>query len=204
MALKNVSFKFKIGERIALVGMNGSGKTTLIKLLSRLYEPTEEVITLNGIDIKKYDYDKYQSIFSVVFQDFRIFAFSINDNVLCSLNGDKEKVIECLEQAGFGEKLKELPKGIDTVISKNYDNDGIGLSMGKKQKIAIARALYKDAPFVVLDEPTASLDSISEQEVYNKFNEMVKDKTAIYISHRYHHVDFVIRLQCFMKENLFK
>ena len=183
-ALKNVSFKFKIGERLAIVGMNGSGKTTLIKLLSRLYEPTEGVITLNGIDIKKYDYDEYQSIFSVVFQDFHIFAFSISDNVSCSLNGDKEKVVECLKQAGFGEKLKELPKGIDTIISKNYDNDGIELSMGEKQKLAIARALYKDAPFVVLDEPTASLDPISEQEVYNKFNEMVKDKTAIYISHR--------------------
>lgn len=183
-ALKNVSFKFKIGERLAIVGMNGSGKTTLIKLLSRLYEPTEGVIALNGIDIKKYDYDEYQSIFSVVFQDFHIFAFSISDNVSCSLNGDKEKVVECLEQAGFGEKLKELSKGIDTIISKSYDNDGIELSMGEKQKIAIARALYKDAPFVVLDEPTASLDPISEQEVYNKFNEMVKDKTAIYISHR--------------------
>ena len=183
-ALKNVSFKFKIGERLAIVGMNGSGKTTLIKLLSRLYEPTEGVITLNGIDIKKYDYDEYQSIFSVVFQDFHIFAFSINDNVSCSLNGDRDKVIKCLEQAGFGEKLKELPKGIDTIISKLYDNDGIEVSMGEKQKLAIARALYKDAPFVVLDEPTASLDPISEQEVYNKFNEMVKDKTAIYISHR--------------------
>ena len=183
-ALKNVSFKFKIGERLAIVGMNGSGKTTLIKLLSRLYEPTEGVITLNGIDIKKYDYDEYQSIFSVVFQDFHIFAFSISDNVSCSLNGDKEKVVECLEQAGFGEKLKELPNGIETIITKLYDNDGIELSMGEKQKLAIARALYKDAPFVVLDEPTASLDPISEQEVYNKFNEMVKDKTAIYISHR--------------------
>ena len=183
-ALKNVSFKFKIGERLAIVGMNGSGKTTLIKLLSRLYEPTEGVITLNGIDIKKYDYDEYQSIFSVVFQDFHIFAFSISDNVSCSLNGDKEKVVKCLEQAGFGEKLKELPNGIETIITKLYDNDGIELSMGEKQKLAIARALYKDAPFVVLDEPTASLDPISEQEVYNKFNEMVKDKTAIYISHR--------------------
>lgn len=183
-ALKNVSFKFKIGERLAIVGMNGSGKTTLIKLLSRLYEPTEGVITLNGIDIKKYDYDEYQSIFSVVFQDFHIFAFSISDNVSCSLNGDKVKVVECLEQAGFGEKLKELPSGIETIITKLYDNDGIELSMGEKQKLAIARALYKDAPFVVLDEPTASLDPISEQEVYNKFNEMVKDKTAIYISHR--------------------
>ena len=183
-ALKNVSFKFKIGERLAIVGMNGSGKTTLIKLLSRLYEPTEGVITLNGIDIKKYDYDEYQSIFSVVFQDFHIFAFSISDNVSCSLNGDKEKVVECLEQAGFGEKLKELPNGIETIITKLYDNDGIEISMGEKQKLAIARALYKDAPFVVLDEPTASLDPISEQEVYNKFNEMVKDKTAIYISHR--------------------
>ena len=201
-ALKNVSFKFKIGERLAIVGMNGSGKTTLIKLLSRLYEPTEGVITLNGIDIKKYDYDEYQSIFSVVFQDFHIFAFSISDNVSCSLNGDKEKVVECLEQAGFGGKLKELPKGIDTIISKNYDNDGIEVSMGEKQKIAIARALYKDAPFVVLDEPTASLDPISEQEVYNKFNEMVKDKTAIYISHRLSSCRFCDKIAVLHEGNL--
>ena len=201
-ALKNVSFKFKIGERLAIVGMNGSGKTTLIKLLSRLYEPTEGVITLNGIDIKKYDYDEYQSIFSVVFQDFHIFAFSISDNVSCSLNGDKVKVVECLEQAGFGENLKELPKGIDTIISKNYDNDGIETSMGEKQKIAIARALYKDAPFVVLDEPTASLDPISEQEVYNKFNEMVKDKTAIYISHRLSSCRFCDKIAVLHEGNL--
>ena len=201
-ALKNVSFKFKIGERLAIVGMNGSGKTTLIKLLSRLYEPTEGVITLNGIDIKKYDYDEYQSIFSVVFQDFHIFAFSINDNVSCTLNGDREKVIKCLEQAGFGEKLKELPNGIDTIISKNYDNDGIEVSMGEKQKIAIARALYKDAPFVVLDEPTASLDPISEQEVYNKFNEMVKDKTAIYISHRLSSCRFCDKIAVLHEGNL--
>lgn len=201
-ALKNVSFKFKIGERLAIVGMNGSGKTTLIKLLSRLYEPTEGVITLNGIDIKKYDYDEYQSIFSVVFQDFHIFAFSISDNVSCSLNGDKEKVVECLEQAGFGEKLKELPNGIETIITKLYDNDGIELSMGEKQKLAIARALYKDAPFVVLDEPTASLDPISEQEVYNKFNEMVKDKTAIYISHRLSSCRFCDKIAVLHEGNL--
>ena len=201
-ALKNVSFKFKIGERLAIVGMNGSGKTTLIKLLSRLYEPTEGVITLNGIDIKKYDYDEYQSIFSVVFQDFHIFAFSISDNVSCSLNGDKEKVVECLEQAGFGEKLKELPNGIETIITKLYDNDGIEISMGEKQKLAIARALYKDAPFVVLDEPTASLDPISEQEVYNKFNEMVKDKTAIYISHRLSSCRFCDKIAVLHEGNL--
>ncbi len=201
-ALKNVSFKFKIGERLAIVGMNGSGKTTLIKLLSRLYEPTEGVITLNGIDIKKYDYDEYQSIFSVVFQDFYIFGFSINDNVSCSLNGDKDKVVKCLEQAGFGEKLKKLPNGIETIISKIYDNDGIELSMGEKQKLAIARALYKDAPFVVLDEPTASLDPISEQEVYNKFNEMVKDKTAIYISHRLSSCRFCDKIAVLHEGNL--
>lgn len=183
-ALKNISFKFKIGERLAIVGMNGSGKTTLIKLLTRLYEPTEGIITLNGIDIKKYNYDEYQSIFSVVFQDFNIFAFSIGDNVSCSLNGDSEKIINCLEQAGFKEKLDILPNGIETIISKYYDNNGVEMSMGEKQKIAIARALYKDSPFVVLDEPTASLDPISEQEVYNRFNLMVKNKTAIYISHR--------------------
>lgn len=201
-ALKNISFKFKVGERLAIVGMNGSGKTTLIKLLTRLYEPTEGIITLNGIDIKKYNYDEYQSIFSVVFQDFNIFAFSIGDNVSCSLNGDSEKIINCLEQAGFKEKLDTLPNGIETIISKYYDNNGVEMSMGEKQKIAIARALYKDSPFVVLDEPTASLDPISEQEVYNRFNLMVKNKTAIYISHRLSSCRFCDKIAVFDKGEL--
>ncbi len=201
-ALKNVSFKFKIGERLAIVGMNGSGKSTLIKLLSRLYDPTEGSITLNGIDIKKYDYEQYQMIFSVVFQDFHIFSLSIAENVACSLNYDEAKVISCLEKAGFKEKLKELPNGIKTIITKIYDNDGIELSMGEKQKIAIARAIYKDSPFVVLDEPTASLDPISEQEVYNRFNEMVQDKTAIYISHRLSSCRFCDKIAVFDEGNL--
>lgn len=201
-ALKNISFKFKVGERLAIVGMNGSGKTTLIKLLTRLYEPTEGIITLNGIDIKKYNYGEYQSIFSVVFQDFNIFAFSIGDNVSCSLNGDSEKIINCLEQAGFKEKLDTLPNGIETIISKYYDNNGVEMSMGEKQKIAIARALYKDSPFVVLDEPTASLDPISEQEVYNRFNSMVKNKTAIYISHRLSSCRFCDKIAVFDKGEL--
>lgn len=192
-ALKNVSFKFKIGESLAIVGMNGSGKTTLIKLLTRLYEPTEGIITLNGIDIRKYNYDEYQSIFSVVFQDFSIFSFSISDNVSCSLNANKEKVISCLEKAGFKDKLDSLPDGIETIISKYNDNNGIEMLMGEKQKIAIARALYKDSPFVVLDEPTASLDPISEQEVYNRFNSMIKIKQQFIYHIDYHLIDFVIK-----------
>ncbi len=183
-ALRHVSVKFRIGERLAVVGMNGSGKTTFIKLLCRLYDPTEGEILLNGINIKKYDYDEYMSIFSVVFQDFKLFSFSLGQNVATSVNYDKAKVEACLTEAGFGERLREMPNGIETCLYKNFDEKGIEISGGEAQKIALARALYKDAPFIVLDEPTAALDPIAEAEIYSKFNEIVGGKTAIYISHR--------------------
>jgi len=183
-ALKNLSFTFKIGQKLAVVGMNGSGKTTMIKLLCRLYDPTEGEITLNGIDIRKYDYKEYLSIFSVVFQDFKLFSFSLGQNVAANVKVDEAKATECLEKAGFGERLKSLPKGLDTYLSKDFEEDGIGFSGGEAQKVALARALYKDSPFIILDEPTAALDPIAEAEIYSKFNDIVGDKTAIYISHR--------------------
>ena len=183
-ALKNVNFKFRIGERLAFVGMNGSGKTTFIKLLCRLYDPTEGVILLNGIDITRYDYQQYLSLFSVVFQDFTTFAFTIADNVSAQVNPDRKKVAECLDRAGLGDKIRELPKGIDTYVYRWFVNDGVDLSRGESQKIALARALYKDAPFFILDEPTAALDPIAESEVYSRFNETVGEKTAVFISHR--------------------
>jgi ATP-binding cassette subfamily B protein len=182
--LKNVSFKLHIGERLAVVGMNGSGKTTMIKLLCRLYDPTDGEILLNGIDIKKYDYDEYISIFSVVSQDFKLFSFSAGQNVATSVDFNKEKAFECLCEAGLGKRMSQLPKGVDTPLYKDFDEDGVEISGGEAQKIAIARALYKDAPFIILDEPTAALDPIAEFEIYSKFNELVGDKTAIYISHR--------------------
>ena len=185
-ALKNLNLQFNIGQRLAVVGMNGSGKTTMIKLLCRLYDPTEGEITLNGIDIKKYKYNEYMELFSVVFQDFKLLPFKLGENVAVNVNYDNEKVTEMLSKSGFTERLADMPRGLDTYLNESFedDGDGVELSGGEEQKVALARALYKNAPFIVLDEPTAALDPIAEFEVYSKFNEIVGGKTAIYISHR--------------------
>lgn len=183
-ALRNFNLKLRIGKRLAVVGMNGSGKSTMIKLLCRLYDPTDGEITLNGIDIRKYDYNEYMSIFSVVFQDFKLFSFSLGQNVSASVEVDKDRAIECLNKAGLSDRLSSMKKGLDTHLYKDFEEDGLEISGGEAQKIALARALYKNAPFIVLDEPTAALDPIAEFEIYSKFNEIVGDKTAIYISHR--------------------
>lgn len=183
-ALKNVSLKFKVGEKLAVVGENGSGKTTMIKLLCRLYDPTEGEILLNGIDIRKYDYAEYMAIFSVVFQDFRLLALPLGQNVAARADGDPAKIKDCLDKAGFGGRLSEMEKGINACLYRDFDQKGVEISGGEAQKIAIARALYKDAPFIVLDEPTAALDPVAEAEIYEKFDGLVGDKTAIYISHR--------------------
>lgn len=182
--LKHVNLKFKVGEKLAVVGMNGSGKTTFIKLMCRLYDPTEGEILLNGVNIQKYDYDEYMSIFSVVFQDFRLFSLSLGQNVSASATYDAERVCECLKKAGFDQRLASLPDALDTFLYKDFNADGVEISGGEAQKLALARALYKDAPFIILDEPTAALDPVSEYEVYSRFNEIAGDKTAIYISHR--------------------
>ena len=176
--------KFSIGKRLAIVGENGSGKTTFIKLLCRLYDPTEGEILLNGIDIKKYNYDEYKAIFSVVFQDFALLPFTLGQNVAVGMNYDEKKVRRTLDNAGFTPRLKTMPNGLDTYLYKNFEEDGVEPSGGEAQKIALARALYKDAPFIILDEPTAALDPIAEFEVYSKMNEIVGDKTAVFISHR--------------------
>lgn len=183
-ALRNVSMKFKIGERLAVVGMNGSGKTTFIKLLCRLYDPTEGEILLNGIDIRKYNYDDYISVFSVVFQDFKLLSFELGQNVAASQIYDRDRLIDSLEKAGFSDRLSKMPNGLETNLYRDFDINGVEVSGGEAQKIAIARALYKNSPFIILDEPTAALDPIAEAEIYSKFNEIVGDKTAIYISHR--------------------
>jgi ATP-binding cassette subfamily B protein len=183
-ALKNLNMTLNANRRLAVVGRNGSGKTTLIKLLCRLYDPTEGEILLNGINIKDYDIAAYRRIFSVVFQDFKLFPLSIGANVTVSDQPDPEKIRRCLEDAGFGDRLATLPKGIDTVLFKDFDEDGVQISGGEAQKIALARALYKDAGMVVLDEPTAALDPIAEFEVYSSFNKTIGSKTAVFISHR--------------------
>lgn len=183
-ALRHVNLKFRIGERLAVVGMNGSGKTTFIKLLCRMYDPTEGEILLNGVDIRKYDYEEYMALFSVVFQDFWLFAFPLGENVAAGAEYDGAKVENCLKEAGFDRRLSEMPEGLKTCLYHDYEEKGVEISGGEAQKIAIARALYKNAPFIVLDEPTAALDPVSEYEVYQKFNEISGGKTAIYISHR--------------------
>ncbi len=183
-ALKNVSMKFEVGRRLAIVGENGSGKTTFIKLLCRLYDPQEGQILLNGIDIRKYNYRDYMDIFSIVFQDFQLLSQPLGSNVAGRVDYDGAKVKKALLDAGFGERLETLPDGLDTQLYKDFTEDGVEISGGEAQKIAIARALYKDAPFIILDEPTAALDPIAEAEIYSKFDEITGDKTAIYISHR--------------------
>lgn len=183
-ALRHLSVKFEIGKKLAVVGPNGSGKTTFIKLLCRLYDPTEGEILLNGIDIRKYNYREYMDVFSVVFQDFQLLAFSLGQNVAAAPEYDRARAEKALAQAGFGDRLKALPLGTETSLFRDFDENGVEVSGGEGQKIAIARALYKDAPFLILDEPTAALDPIAEAEIYEKLNDMVGDKTAIYISHR--------------------
>ncbi|HAZ37022.1 MAG TPA: ABC transporter ATP-binding protein, partial [Clostridiaceae bacterium] len=183
-ALKNVSIKLKIGERLAIVGMNGSGKTTFIKLLCRLYDPNEGEILLNGINIKKYDYEEYTRLFSIVFQDFKLFSFSIGQNVAASVDYDENAVKDALEKVGLKERLDKMPEGIRTPLYKDFDENGVEISGGEAQKIALARSLYRDSPIIILDEPTAALDPISEFDIYSKFNEIVGTKTAFYISHR--------------------
>jgi ABC-type multidrug transport system fused ATPase/permease subunit len=186
-SLKNINLTLTNKERLAIVGENGAGKTTLIKLLLRLYDPTEGRILLNGVDIKEIDYTDYLKLFSTVFQDFKIFAFRIADNITALNDGaepDREKTEQALKKAGLYDKVASLEKGMDTYLYKLYEEDGVELSGGESQKLAIARALYKDAPVVVLDEPTAALDPRAEYEIYSKFFEMVKGKTSVFISHR--------------------
>ena len=183
-ALRHVNMRFKVGRRLAIVGENGSGKTTFIKLLCRLYDPQEGQILLNGIDVRKYRYDDYMRIFSVVFQDFQLICQPLGNNVAGTMVYDHTRAKKALIDAGFGERLATMEKGLDTVLYKSLSDDGVEVSGGEAQKIAIARALYKDAPFIILDEPTAALDPIAEAEIYSKFDKIAGDKTAIYISHR--------------------
>lgn len=195
--LKNVSIRIKAGERLSVVGLNGAGKTTFIKLLCRLYDCDEGEILLDGVNIKEYDYDEYMKLFSVVFQDFRLLAFTAKDNILLGRDDTDESVDEMFGKVGLLNKVNSLPKGRDTMMFRNFDRDGVQLSGGEQQKLAIARALYKNAPVVILDEPTAALDPVAEYEIYCKFNDLVQDKSAIYISHRLSSCRFCDRIAVF-------
>ena len=183
-ALRHVNQKITLGTKNAVVGKNGAGKTTFIKLLCRLYEPTEGQILLNGVDIRYYDNDEYAKLFAIVFQDFNLFSFPLGENVSGSYEYDRERAKKCLEDAGFGERFAKLEKGLDTPLYQYDDEDGVEISGGEAQKIAIARSLYKDAPFVIMDEPTSALDPVAEYDIYQRFDQMVEGKTSLYISHR--------------------
>ena len=187
--LSGVNLTVEKGERLSVVGLNGAGKTTLIKLLCRLYDPTEGQILLDGTDIREYDYAQYMKQFSPVFQDFKLFGFSVCENITLkdreNLNEkDRRCVSGLLKQAGLDKFAEKLDSGEDTKLFKYMDEEGIEPSGGEQQKLALARALYKDAPVIILDEPTAALDPVAEYEIYKQFNSLIQDKTAFYISHR--------------------
>ena len=219
--LKHINLKFSAGQKLALVGRNGAGKSTLIKLLCRLYEPTSGEILLNGISIWKYDYTEYTSIFAPVFQDYKLFSLPIMENINCETEEEAQKVPllvrffrgqqkktpvyhrnsaetearvkKALDKAGILERVQQMPDGLNTQLYKN-NGDGVDISGGEAQKLAIARAWYKDAPFIILDEPTAALDPLSEAEIYENFNSLIENKTAIYISHRMSSCKFCDRI----------
>ena len=195
--LHHVSMKFPVGSRLAVVGMNGSGKTTFIKLLCRLYDPVEGEILLNGIDVRKYREEDYRRLFSVVFQDFQLFSLPLGENIAGGREYEPERAKECLEKAGFGDWRRVLGRGMDTWLYRDLDEAGVFVSGGEAQKIAIARALYRDAPFMVLDEPTAALDPVAEAEIYERLYDIAGDRTAVYISHRLASCKFCDRIAVF-------
>jgi ABC-type multidrug transport system fused ATPase/permease subunit len=201
--LKNINLTLTPGEHLSVVGLNGAGKTTLVKLLCRLYDPTKGAIYMDGVDIKEYDYEEYMTVFAPVFQDFKLFAFTMKENILMEKAEDETlDVSTVLERVGLKEKLSTLSKGADTVVYKHFDKDGIEPSGGEQQKLAIARALYKNAPVVILDEPTAALDPMAEYDIYRQFDTLVHEKTAIYISHRLSSCQFCDKIAVFSEKEL--
>lgn len=198
-ALRELNLTLQAGERLAVVGLNGAGKSTMIKLLLRLYEPTEGRILLNGVDVREYDKRSYYDIFAPVFQQVELFAFPMEENVSMKepAKTDSGRAEKCLRDAGLSEKLASLPKGTKTEMLKVVYDDGVDLSGGEKQKLALARALYKDAPVVVLDEPTAALDALAEAQLYEDFDRLIGGKTAVYISHRLSSTQFCKNIAMF-------
>ena len=181
--LDNVSFKINKGEKISVVGLNGAGKTTIVKLICRLYKINEGEILVNGANIDHYNYSSYISKISAVFQDFKLFAYSIKENIL-NEDGDEKEAYQIACKVGLKEKIDKLDDGINSLYSKSFDEKGIELSGGECQKVAIGRALHSKSSLIILDEPTSALDPIAEAEIYSAFNNLVQNKTALYISHR--------------------
>lgn len=201
-SLKNINLKINNGEHLAVVGRNGSGKTTFIKLMCRLYDVTDGEILINGINIKEYSKDSIISLYSVVFQDFQMFSIPLKDNVCAGEECDKNRLYKCLDNSNALERAEQMPKKENTYLYKDIEENGVEISGGEAQKLALARALYKDAPVVILDEPTAALDPIAENEIYSRFNSFVENKTAIYISHRLSSCAFCDRIAVFDKAEL--
>jgi len=200
--LKDINLKIISGEHLSVVGLNGAGKTTFIKLLCRLYDVTEGEILIDGINIKEYSEEEYRKLFAVVFQDFQLFAFSLRDNIALCDTAKEEEVNRVLELSGFYEDAQKLPQGLDTMLYKSFDEKGTELSGGQQQKTAIARALYKNAPIVILDEPTAALDPVAEYDIYRSFDTLVGGKTAIYISHRLSSCKFCDKIAVFAENTI--
>ena len=198
-ALRNLNITIAAGEKLAVVGLNGAGKSTFIKLLLRLYDVTEGRILMNGTDIRRFDRAEYYRLFSPAFQDVTVFAFPMAENVSMSPpdETDKNKAEKCVREAGLGDKMDKLEKGIDTELLKVLYDDGVDLSGGEKQKLALARALYKGSDVIVLDEPTAALDALAEYRLYKSFNGLVGNRTAVYISHRLSSTRFCDRVAMF-------
>lgn len=182
--IHDLCLTLRSGEKAALVGLNGAGKSTLVKLLCGLYDPTEGRVLLNGIPITEFNREEYYALFSAVFQESAVRPYSLASNVSMADEMDRERVERCIELSGLSEKVAELPKGIDTKLMKYIWHDGVDLSGGEAQKLMLARALYKDGPIIVLDEPTAALDPIAEAELYEKYSSLTAGKTSLYISHR--------------------
>lgn len=197
MILKNINIKLAADESLSLVGINGAGKSTFVKLLCRFYEPTEGEILLNGVPVNRILYDEYMKMFSVVFQDFKLFSYSVQENITMSDAADAERLDKCVELAGIKEKISSLKDGAAAYMSKQFDPEGVEFSGGEGQKVAIARALYKDAPVVILDEPTSALDPIAEYDIYKRFSELADGKCAVYISHRLSSTRFTDKIAVF-------
>lgn len=183
-ALKDMNLTLDFAKRSAVVGLNGSGKTTFIKLIARMYSPTKGTILLNGKNIEEYGMEEYRKLFSVVFQDFTLLPFTLGQNVASGTDYEEEYISKLLHRVDFGERLAKLPQGLDTYLYQNFDEKGIEISGGEAQKIALARALYRESPVLILDEPTASLDALAEFRIYSLIQDVVDDRGILFISHR--------------------
>lgn len=195
--LKHINIKIKAGERLSCVGYNGAGKSTFIKLICRLYEPTDGKILVGGIDISTIKLSDYREMLSVVFQDYSLFAMTIRDNIVLNRKPDRLRLDKALENCGLEERIALLNNGVDTQLFRPFEYDGTEFSGGEEQKLACARAYYKDAPIVILDEPTAFLDPIAETNLYERFDRIIGKKTSIYISHRLASVKFCDKIAVF-------